>query len=122
MKLQELNLNEGQVDVNILMLIQQIVDSGITSTIHATTLAKSIMCIQQGYTFIASSFNAYFNEMFPTKELLDSLKALVKKDAQQIAASVLSVLTDRNILEVPPSYFTSVKDILVYATQSQAND
>lgn len=122
MKLHELKLNEGLVDAAILITIRQVLGSGITNGVQITTLAKALMAIEKGYTFSASNFNAYFNEFFPAKDLLDSLKALSKENAQQLAAFVLNILEAKNVQLASYGSFRSIGEIIAYATKAEAND
>lgn len=122
MKLQELKINEGLVDVTILMTIRGIAANGISGSVDTTTLAKSLMAIFKGYTFSTSNFNAYFNEFFPAKVVTDELKSLSKESAQQLAMFVLSSLEMKNVQLASYGSFKSIGEIIAYATRAEAND
>jgi hypothetical protein len=122
MKLNELKINEGLVDATILMTLRGIAADGIKTAVHTTTLAKALMAVQKGYTFQASNFNAYFNEFFPPKVVIDSLKVLSKENAQQLAFFVLSVLEQKNVQLASLGSFKSIGEIIAYATRAEAND
>lgn len=122
MKLQELKINEGLVDVTILMTLRSIAANGISGSVDTTTLAKSLMAIFKGYTFSTSNFNAYFNEFFPVKAVTDELKSLSKESAQQLAMFVLSSLEMKNVQLASYGSFKSIGEIIAYATRAEAND
>lgn len=122
MKLQDLKINEGLVDVTILMTLRQISVNGISSSVDVTTLAKSLMAIYKGYTFSTSNFNAYFNEFFPVKIVIDEVKSLSKESAQQLALFVLSTLETKNVQLASYDSFKSIGEIIAYATKAEAND
>jgi hypothetical protein len=122
MKLKELQINEGLVDPAILATLQAIDANGIGYTLHALILAKALMAIQQGYTFSVSNFNAYFNEFSPKLDVLDSVRALSKENAQQLAAFASNHLQAKNAQVASSGSFRSIGEIIAYATKAEAND
>jgi hypothetical protein len=123
MKLSEIKLDEGLVDAAILMTIASIVENGISNGAQTVALARCFMAIQDGYIGMANNFAAYYNTFFPTKDMLDSIKALSKGEAQKFATMVYQVLHAKD--EQVASYMQSmsaITDMMYYATAASANE
>jgi len=122
MKLREIKLVEGQVDITTLMVIDAIAKNGITDGAQTLTLARAVMALEQGDIMCIRNFNAYYDQFFPKKDLIDSLKALSKGEAQKLGAYVLSMLKakDTQLALVLP--FDNYAQVLYNASQSEASD
>lgn len=122
MKLKELRINEGLVDISVLMALRQVATSGTLNGVSVTTISKALMAIEKGYTFSAINFNAYFNEFDPPKNVIDAVKGLSKENAQQLALFILQTLEAKNTQLASLGSFKSIGEILAYATRAEAND
>ena len=120
MKLKE--LNEGLVDISVLMALRRVAMSGELDGASVTTVSKALMAIEKGYTFSAVNFNAYFNEFAPPKIVIDAVKGLSKENAQRLALFVLQTLEAKNTQLASLGSFKSIGEILAYATRAEASD
>jgi hypothetical protein len=122
MKLQELRINEGLVDISILMTIRSVAMKGTSSNADVLTMSKALMAIEKGYTFNAVNFNAYFNEFSPPKVVIDAVKGLSTDNAKQLALFLLQTLEAKNTQLASLGSFKSIGEIIAYATRAEAND
>lgn len=122
MKLSEIKLNEGQVDIGTLMVVAGIAKAGLVDGTQAVTLAKCLMAIRAGYVGVTTNFAAYYNEFFPSKELLDSLKHLSKEETQQLALVVFNVLKYKDEQLASFVQTKEIEDVLYYATAASSNE
>lgn len=122
MKLQELKLNEGLVDISILMTLRAVAARGVSNSADVTTMSKALMAIEKGYTFNAVNFNAYFNEFSPPKIVIDAVKGLSSDAAKQLALFLLQTLEAKNTQLASLGSFKSIGEIIAYATRAEAND
>lgn len=122
MKLSEIKLNEGQVDAAILITVASIITTGLTNGAQTVALAKCIMAIKAGYVGVATNFAAYYNEFFPSKDFLDSLKALSKGETQQLATSVYQILKAKDEQLASFIQTAEIADFIRFATASSSNE
>jgi hypothetical protein len=122
MKLREITLVEGLVDITTLMTIGEVVRSGITNNAQTLIIAKSILAIQKAQVAETNNFNSYFNEFSPSKDLLDSVKALSVQDNKKLAIFLLDILSNKSVQLMSLPSLNSVTDFLYCAAQAEAND
>jgi len=122
MKLQELKLNEGLVDISILMTLRSVAMQGVSSNSDVFTMSKALMAVEKGYTFKASNFNAYYNEFSPPKIVIDAVKGLSSDAVKQLALFLLQTLEAKNTQLASLGSFKSIGEIIAYATRAEAND
>jgi hypothetical protein len=122
MKLREITLVEGLVDITTLMTIGEVVRNGITNNAQTLIVAKSILAIQKSQAAETNNFNSYFNEFSPSKDLLDSVKALSIQDDKKLAIFLLNILSQKSVQLMSLPSLNSVTDFLYCAAQAEAND
>ncbi len=122
MKLHEIKLGEGLIDIMILSNVELVVANGITNNAQTVILAKCIMAIREGLIGSIVDLDGYFNTLFPEQALIDDVKALTKEQAQQVASVILEVLRTEDVKTGIVSTFGCVNDYVTYATRSGANE
>lgn len=122
MKLKDFKLLEGQVEIEVLMTLNQIIENGITNTAQLLVLAKAIISIRSGFVDVVVNFPQFYNECFPNKAMLDEIRALSVEDAKALASLVGQVLAEKNEQLANVFKEAEIQKIIYYSTAANAND
>ncbi len=122
MKLHEIKLGEGLIEITTLSNIELVVANGITDNAQTVILARCIMAIREGNIGDIVDVNGYLNTLFPDQALINDVKALNKEQSQQVATVILNILRTEDVKTGIVSPFNTVGDYLAYATRSEASE